>query len=75
MPKKVKCSVAIKKKIIYSGKLDQIYSGNSGKVAVHILKKYIRINIGPMTSTAEQSIKHTKKYLFGVLNYNFFQPK
>ncbi len=51
--------------------MERNFSGNSGKVAVYILKKYFIINIGPMASTAEKNIKETKKILFDVLNYNF----
>ncbi len=50
--------------------MERNFSGNSGKVAVYIFKKYFRINIGPMASTAEKNIKETKKFLFYVLNYN-----
>ncbi len=55
--------------------MERNFNGNSGKVAVYIFKKDIRINIGPMASTAEKNRKQRRKFLFDVLNYNFLKTK
>jgi hypothetical protein len=42
--------------------LERNFSGNSGKAAVNIFIKDIRVNIGPMASTAENNMKKTRKF-------------
>jgi hypothetical protein len=46
-----------RKKYFFGEKLERNFSGISGKIAVLIFENILVINIGPMTSTAEQ--KHT----------------
>jgi hypothetical protein len=63
----------VEKKLLTAGNR----SGIGAEIAEkwrYTLKKNIRINIGPMVSTAEKNIKQTKKFFFDILNYNFLKP-